>query len=272
MTIVAEKVYMDLVARGKDIETARHWRRLTTKFEAYYGTKSKYNRDDVIRYLCYLREQGYRQSSIDVMVRPLKLLAQIKGWTFPRLAMPKVRDGDVRRPMFSNDEVCQMIRRGKEVLSAREVAYLALSTTYGLRREELSGLGRIDSKVTVDTVKGGPVTTHVVPGEIKPYLRGYESTGVRYMSFVFRRIMKKLDINLTKENYGWHAIRRGLATELLYRDVSLINVVRFMRWSDGTVKSEFGMLAIYGKRNQEEVDRSVFRVHPFLPIWNEGGE
>ena len=53
-----------------------------------------------------------------------------------------------------------MIRRGKEVLSSRELAYLALSTTYGLRREELSSLGRIDGKVTVDTVKGGPVTTH----------------------------------------------------------------------------------------------------------------
>jgi hypothetical protein len=112
----------------------------------------------------------------------------------------------------------------------------------------------------------------VVPDEIRPYLAGYERTGVRYMSFVFRRIIKKLDITLPKENYGWHAIRRGLATELLYRDVSLINVVRFMRWSDGTVKGEFGMLAIYGKRNQEEVDRSVFKVHPFLPIWSEGGE
>jgi len=272
MASVAEKVYMDLVARGKDIETARRWRRLTMKFEVCCGTKSKYDRDDVIRYLCDLREQGYRQSSIDVMVRPVKLLAQIQGWNFPRLAMPKVRDGDVSRPMFSHEEVRQMIRRGKEALSERELAYLALSTTYGLRREELSSLGRIDGTVTVDTVKGGPVTTHVVPGEIKPYLAGYERTGVRYISFVFQRIIRKLDITLPNGNYGWHAIRRGLATELLYRDVSLINVVRFMRWSDASLKGDFGMLAIYGKRNQAEIDRSVFKVHPFLPIWSEGGE
>jgi hypothetical protein len=112
----------------------------------------------------------------------------------------------------------------------------------------------------------------VVPDEIGPYLAGYERTGVRYMSFVFQRIVEKLGISLAEGNYGWHAIRRSLATELLYRDVSLINVVRFMRWSDGTVKGEFGMLAIYGKRNQEEVDRSVFKVHPFLPVWSEGGE
>jgi len=269
---LAEKVYMDLVARGKDIETARRWRRLTTKFEVCCGTKSKYDRDDVIRYLCYLREKGYRQSSIDVMVRPVKLLAQIQGWNFPRLTMPKVKDSDISRPILSHEEVCLMIKRGKEILSARELAYLALSTTYGLRREELSSLGRIDGKVTVDTVKGGPVTTHVVPDEIKPYLAGYEKTGVRYMSLVFRRIIEKLCIALPGENYGWHAIRRGLATELLYTDVSLINLMRFMRWSDASLKGDFGMLAIYGKRNQEEIDRSVFKVHPFLPIWSEGGE
>jgi hypothetical protein len=92
------------------------------------------------------------------------------------------------------------------------------------------------------------------------------------MSFVFHRIVEKVGISLAGDNYGWHAIRRGLATELLYRDVSLINVVRFMRWSDGSLKGEFGMLAIYGKRNQEEIDRSVFKVHPFLRIWSEGGE
>ena len=269
---LAEKVYMDLVARGKDIETARRWQNLIMKFEICCGVKSKYGRDDVIRYLSCLREQGYRQSSINVMVRPVKLLAQIQGWTFPRLAMPKVRDGDVSRPILSNEKVYLMIKRGKEVLSDRELAYLALSTTYGLRREELSSLGRIDGKVTVNTVKGGPVTNHVVPDEIKPYLAGYERIGVRYMSFIFQGIIKKLSMALPSGNYGWHAIRRGLATELLYRDVSLINVVRFMRWSDGTLKGGFGMLAIYGKRNQEEVDRSVFSVHPFLPIWNEGGE
>jgi len=161
---LAEKVYMDLMARGKDIETARRWRHWITKFEVCCGNKSKYDRDDVIRYLCCLREKGYRQSSIDVMVRPVRLLAQRQGWDFPRLAMPKVREGDVRRPILSNAEVYMLIRRGKEVLSDRELAYLALSTTYGLRREELSSLGRIDGKVTVNTVKGGPVTGSCGPG------------------------------------------------------------------------------------------------------------
>ena len=266
---LAEKVYMDLAARGKDIETARRWRNLIIKFEICCGIKTRYGRDDVIRFLSYLREQGYRQSTIEVMVKPVKLLAQIQGWSFPKLAMSKVRDGDIKRPILSHEEVCLMIKRGKKVLSDRELAYLALSSTYGLRREELSSLGRIDGKVTVNTVKGGPVTTHVVPDEIKPYLKGYERNGVEYMSRAFQRTIKKVGIVLPTGNYGWHAIRRGLVTELLYRDVSLVNIVRFMRWSDGNLKGGFGMLAIYGKSNQEEVDRSVFCVHPFLSIWSE---
>lgn len=266
---LAEKVYMDLMARGKDIETARRWRHWTLKFEVCCEIKSKYDRDDVIRYLSCLREQGYRQSSINVMLRPVKLLAQVQGWNFPRLAMKKVRDSDICRPVLSYEEVCQMIRRGKEVLSARELAYLALSTIYGMRREEIGGLGRIDHTVTVDTVKGGPVTNHLVPDEIKPYLVGYKRSGVGYMSLVFRRIIKKLGMVLPRQNYGWHAIRRALATELVSTDVSLLNLLRFMRWSDASLKGQFGMLAIYAKRNQEEIDRSIFEVHPFLQVWGE---
>jgi len=269
MGSLAEKVYMYLLARGKDIKTARRWRNWTAKFEVCCGIKSKYERDDVIRYLSHLREQGYRQSSVDVMLRPVKLLAQVQEWKFPRLAMPKVRDSDVSRPVLSHEEVCQIIRRGKEVLSETELAYLALSTTYGLRREELGGLGRIDGRVTVDTVKGGPVTTHLVPDEIRPHLLGYKRSGVTYMSRVFRRIIKKVGMKLPGENYGWHAIRRALATELVCTDVSLLNLLRFMRWSDASLKGQFGMLAIYAKRNQEEIDRSIFEVHPFLPVWSE---
>jgi hypothetical protein len=92
------------------------------------------------------------------------------------------------------------------------------------------------------------------------------------MSVVFRRVVRKLGIGLPGENYGWHSIRRALATELVSTDVSLLNLLRFMRWSDATLKGEFGMLAIYAKRNQEELDRSIFKVHPFLGIWSEGGE
>ena len=64
MASLAEKIYLDLMARGKDIETAKPWRYLAMKFEVCCRSKGKYDGDDGIRYLCYLREQGYGQSSI----------------------------------------------------------------------------------------------------------------------------------------------------------------------------------------------------------------
>jgi len=239
------------------------------RFEACCGIKRKYGRSDVIRYLSWLREQGFRQSSIAVMLRAVKLLAQVQGWEFPRLVMPRTRGSDVRRPALSYEEVCRMIRRGKELLSPRELAYLALSTTYGLRREELGSLGEIDGTVTVQTVKGGPVTTHLVPNEIKPYLVGYRKACGSYMSLVFRRIITKLAVEKRGERCGWHSIRRGLVTRLVSEKAPLVNTIRFMRWSEASVKGAFGMVSIYAVPDQAEIDLSIFKVHPFLPVWGE---
>lgn len=49
---------------------------------------------------------------------------------------------------------------------------------------------------------------------------------------------------------------------------SALNIVRFMRWSDGSLKGEFGMLAIYARCEQDKIDKSIFEVHPFLSAWS----
>jgi len=65
---------------------------------------------------------------------------------------------------------------------------------------------------------------------------------------------------------GRRMVRR-LATELLLSDVSALNILRFMRWSDASLKGEFGMLTIYAKKDQVRIDEEIFRIHPFLPYW-----
>lgn len=274
MSELGTLVYEDLIARGKDIETARQWRGWVDRFVSICGEKGGYDRSDVIKYLAELRGNGFRQNSINTMVRPIKLLCQIQGWSggFPRVGMVKVRESDINRSIFSRDEVCEMIRRGKNVLSGRELAYLALSSIYGLRREELTNLEVNGETVVVDTVKGGRVTTHLIPDGIKPYLVGYERSDVWYMSFVFRRMMRKLGVKLNGSAYGWHSIRRALVSELVSEDASLFNILRFMRWSDARLVSEFSMVVIYAKREQGKIDRAIFEVHPFLPIWGEKGK
>ena len=267
----AELVYEDLIARGKQVETAKRWRALVQRFEACCGIKDSYDRADVIKFIAELRKEGMKQNSINARLKALRLLCEIQNWHggFPRLAMPKVKDSEVNRPIFSTDQVVHIITKAKEVCSERELSFLAAACVYGLRREEIGTLEVSDGHVKVHTAKDGEVTSQTIPDAIKGYMKGYRACkDVRYMTRVFQRIMSKVGLDVNR-GYGWHSIRRALATELALRDISTLNIVRFMRWSDAGVKGEFGMLAIYAKREQDKIDKSIFEVHPFLPIWSE---
>jgi integrase len=211
-----------------------------------------------------------KQNSINSRLKALRLLCQIQNWDggFPRLAMPRVKDSEVNRPVFTVDEVVHIISRAKEVCSERELAFLAAASVYGLRREEIGALEVSDGHVKVHTAKDGEVTLQIIPGAIKGYMRGYRPCGdVRYMTRVFQRTMSKVGLEVVR-GYGWHSIRRALATELALRGVSALNIIRFMRWSDASLKGEFGMLTIYAKREQDKIDKSIFKVHPFLSAWS----
>jgi integrase len=266
----APLVYHDLIVRGRKVETARRWRSLVQKFEACCGVKDSYNRADVVKFVAELRQEGMKQNSINSRLKALRLLCQIQNWDggFPRLSMPKVKDSEVNRPIFTADEVVHIISRAKAVCNGRELAFLAAASVYGLRREEIGTLELSDGHVKVNRAKDGEVSFQIIPDAIKDYMKGYRAcSDVRYMTRIFQRVMSKVGLEMDR-GYGWHSIRRALATELAMRDVSALNIVRFMRWSDAGVNGEFGMLAIYAKREQDKIDRSIFEVHPFLCAWS----
>jgi len=223
-----------------------------------------------VKFIAELRQEGMKQSSINSRLKALGLLCQIQNWDggFPRLAMPKVKNSEVNRPIFTTDQVVHIITKAKEVCSERELAFLAAASVYGLRREEIGTLEVSDGHVKVHTAKDGEVTLQIIPDAIKGYIEGYRAcSDVRYMTRVFQRIMSKVGMEVNR-GYGWHSIRRALATELVLSDISALNIVRFMRWSDAGVKGEFGMLAIYARGDQDKIDKSIFEVHPFLPAWS----
>jgi hypothetical protein len=127
------------------------------------------------------------------------------------------------------DEVVYIISKAKEVCSERELSFLAAASVYGLRRKEIGTLEVSDGVVKVNGVKGGDVTFQIIPDEIKDYIKGYRGAkDVRYMTRVFHSIMSKVGLEVNR-GYGWHSIRRALATELALRNVSALNILRFMR-------------------------------------------
>ena len=215
-----------------------------------------------MKFVAELRQKGMSQNSINLRLKALRLLCQIQNWDggFPRLAMPRVKDSEVNRPVFTAEQVVNIIGRAKEICSERELAFLAAASVYGLRREEIRTLEVRDGYIKVHTAKDGEVTFQIIPDEIKDYMKGYRAcSDVRYMTRVFPRIMSKVGLE-SDRGYGWHSIRRALATELALRNISAINILRYMRWSDADVKGEFGMMFIYAKREQDKIGRNIFEV------------
>ena len=112
---------------------------------------------------------------------------------------------------------------------------------------------------------------HFVPKVIAPYLKCFRHYEVDSLTRLFHRMASKCGIN-TKTGYGYHSIRRALATELILAEASALNVLRFMRWFDASTRSEFGMLAIYAKKDQKRIDDDIYQIHPFLPFWALGNQ
>ncbi len=275
--MLKELIYNDLIARGKTEAVAKEWGAVAAEFEKVCGEKESYSRADVTAFLAHLRKRGILQSTINKDLKAIKLLAEIQHWgagpegkDFPKLTLRRVSPDEIRRTILSKETIGTMITMGKQgLLKDTELCFLALATTYGLRRIEMTRLGSAsfpDGKLIVDTAKGGSKTTHLIPPQIAPYLASFRHYEADSLTHMFHRMAGKCGID-TKAGYGYHSIRRSLATELILTDASALNVLRFMRWSDASTRGEFGMLAIYAKKDQARIDQQTFAMHPFLPYW-----
>lgn len=278
--MLREIVYNELMGLGKTEAVAKEWGAVAAEFELVCGYKESYTRADVIAFLAHLRKRGLLQSTIAKDLKAIKVVARVQGWgagprgeDFPPLPLRRVKPDEVRRTILSKETIGSLITLGRQgLLSDTELCYLALATTYGLRRVEMARLKPSsfphEHHLTVDTAKGGSKTIHLIPPQIASYLASFKHYEPDSLTHMFHRIARKAGLN-TEAGYGWHSIRRSLATELILSDASALNVLRFMRWSDASTRGEFGMLAIYARRDQERIDEDIFKMHPFLPFWGE---
>lgn len=271
--MLREIVYNELMGLGKTEAVAKEWGAVAAEFEQVCGAKKSYTRADVIAFLAHLRKRELTQSTIEKDLKAIKVLARAQEWEFPKLPLRRVRPDEVRRTILSKKTIGSMITLGRQgLLKDIELYYLALATTYGLRRVEMTKLKPSsfpdEHHLIVDTAKGGSRTTHLIPPQIAPYLGCFKHYEADSLTHMFHRIARKCGLN-TGAGYGWHSLRRSLATELIMSEVSALNVLRFMRWSDASTRGEFGMLTIYAKKDQGRIDNDIFKMHPFLSYWGE---
>lgn len=277
--MLRELIYSDILGRRGNENTAQEWGAIAAQFEQVCGYKGKYTRQDLTLFLAYLRKRGLCQNTIYKYLKPLKLLSQIQEWgagpkgeDFPKLPMRRVSFHEVKHPILGKDEVISLIITGKQLLSPPQLCFLALATTYGLRRVEMVRINPPDlpsETITVNTAKEGPKTTHLIPSEVAPYLASFQPYKKDSLTHMFHKIMVATGLKATG-GFGWHSIRRVLTTELVLSEASTLNVARFMRWSETTVRREFGMQALYAIKDQARIDEQIFAMHPFLPYWGTG--
>ncbi len=274
-----------------------------TIYKRYAGEFLEYADGDFCRekingYIEHLRHQHkYSDGSANFAFRVIRTLFSRNEailekmgfeWPFRRGESPQIREDRILAPALHPDIIKEAIVAVKEHGPPEEQAFLAISTTYGLRRVEMVQLEERDIRlkdktIHIATAKHGRERTHLIPDIIIPYLEGYDFSQGRSENFIFSlwyRIEHRIGFPHTPQ-VGWHSVRRTLNT-LLEPHVSRNTLNSFMRWKQRTssdMSFRYSAIKFVGREGSSTQvvgdaltgDNQVFEVHPFLQYWGEGG-
>lgn len=194
-------------------------------------------------------------------------------WPMARRDGPVVTDRDEVKPVLTIEEIEAMIRTVKDgSLGTAAACFLALATTYGLRREEMRRIepGDLDysgGTIFISTAKGGNPRIHHLAGEILPYVKQHDFREVHSLFNISRQYMlieAKAGVR-HPDGAGFHAIRRRLDA-ILMDELPVPAVRLFLRWK---MRSSSDMPLRYYSKDLAENDAEAFSVNPFLELWKK---
>lgn len=257
-----------------------------TKFLRFAGNDTIPGEQELRKYFLQRRKEGINERTLRKEFVQLKKLYLSNHWDWPfsRDDQPEPKEA-ATAPAFTLEEIAMLIG-ARDEYSRPETFYLAVSTTWGPRREEILNIKRRDYDSEVIAIKlakrrtGVKLIRHIIPEEIKPILLDYHprlKTAVS-LSYAFQAILLKSGLG-KKEGYGFHSVRRSLRTLLewnLAKDgLPLSLVADFMGWSPAAKGIVYGGSAMLGVYSHPEilssdpfgVDKLVLKHHPFLSLW-----
>ncbi len=257
--------------------------------KSFLDSADALDKESINRHLARLKRQGKSAGTVNFAFRVIRTLFNVNklDWPFRRGEAPLIRQRDEYKPALDPELIRIMVDAAKAgKLEGAPACFLALSTVYGLRREELCDLesGDLDleaNTIFINTVKRGRERYHLIPAEIKPYL-GRHDFSQRYnltqMSQLFWVVVNRSGLEaLRPQRLGWHCIRHTVKTLLDDSGLSPYAVHSFKRWK--SVEREFAMDVRYhashfvgldGTRvvtQEAESDKEIFEKHPMLEMW-----
>jgi integrase len=259
--------------------------RTARNFLTWLGDGKIPDAGDFRRYFIYRREQGISERTLTKEFYQLKKLALSNGWDWPFEAddVPYSEE-EPRSPALRQEDVEKLIM-AQHLLSKSERFFLAVSTTWGCRREELRRIVKRDydeESILIRTAKHGRRVRHLIPEVLKPIFEAYrpKEHGARIFSEMFIRICRKADVKIDR-GYSFHSIRRTLRTlgewALAANKVPMSLWADYQGWSRRTKGVVYGGAAMLGVYSHPEIlsndpfaiDRIVYPIHPFLPVWGK---
>ena len=252
--------------------------------------------NDLRRYFLKRRQQGISDRTLRKEFFHLKKFCQANpGWNWPfekeDVPFPEEPAATVALAI----SVIEKLIASRKKYTERERFYLAISTTYGNRREELANIekrhitedGTIEipgagMTMYIKTAKHGRPVTHLIPPELLKIFDAYRPRKHQpeAMSTMFKRICDKAGIE-REYGWGWHSIRRSLVTCLAgllpKNSLDPANLADYMGWAKSSMTALFGGASMVGFYRRPEIldsdpyglDKIIYGIHPFLPLWKD---
>ncbi len=135
--------------------------------------------NDFRRYFVHRRSQGIAERTLTKEFVQLQKLAMANEWEWPFTGDDRpISDEDASQPAFSPEEIETLVK-ARDEYDHQELFYLAISTTWGRRREEMLRIQKRDYneesikfKVAKQR-KGKTVSEKLIPEEIRDILLQY---------------------------------------------------------------------------------------------------
>jgi len=240
---------------------------------------------DFRQYFIRRRREGISEVTLRKEFFHLQKLARANKWEWPFDKDDTPYDEDKKKfPVMRRESVEQLIKASDKLTKA-ERFYLAVATTWLVRREELSRIKKIDydaDTIFIHTAKHGKKAKHLIPDVLQQIFADYrpKEHGPSALSLMFRRICTKAGVEL-RPREGWHSIRYALNT-ILEASLPRRVLADFSHWKTITNPNSNEERGIRGEDMIERyrrpeildddpyyADRVVYSNHPFLPLWQK---
>lgn len=219
----------------------------------------------------FLDDCGYCDNSIRTTYWILKRLCKALEIKFPldiEFLPPPPDEEQIYTPTTSVDNTKRLIAYWKNYPGEYITSLVFLATVFGLRSVELTSVEVKKNSIVVNVAKrkprkGAQVTReHPIPEDKMKYLSGYEQMSEMTVKYACGKAFRRAGVKrMIKEN--WHGIRRCLNTICIDRGINRTLLKRFLRWA----RDRRDMSDVYYHKEFSEINREIFKVHPFLNLW-----